>query len=54
MALWCRDLRGNSITGPIPKEFGELSSLTNLDLENNRLTGNIPDSLGNLTKLQYL
>ncbi|CAL5365342.1 unnamed protein product [Camellia sinensis] len=47
-------LQGNSITGSIPIEFGNLTSLTMLDLENNRLTGEIPSSLGNLKKLQFL
>lgn len=44
-------LQGNSITGEIPKEFGNLTSLVRLDLENNVLTGEIPSSLGNLKKL---
>ncbi|PPD93000.1 hypothetical protein GOBAR_DD10032 [Gossypium barbadense] len=47
-------LKGNGITGEIPKELGNLSSLTSLDLENNRLTGDIPSSLGNLKNLQFL
>ncbi|KAF8404608.1 hypothetical protein HHK36_009495 [Tetracentron sinense] len=51
---FCSTLQGNSITGEIPPEFGNLSSLTRLDLENNRLTGQIPSSLGNLKKLQFL
>ena len=50
----CSSLQGNDITGEIPKEFGNLTSLTKLDLENNRLTGEIPVSLGSLTKLQFL
>ncbi|XP_020273294.1 probable LRR receptor-like serine/threonine-protein kinase At5g10290 isoform X2 [Asparagus officinalis] len=50
----CRSLPGNKITGEIPKQFGNLSSLTSLILENNQLTGEIPSSLGNLTKLQIL
>ncbi|KAG8478574.1 hypothetical protein CXB51_028346 [Gossypium anomalum] len=47
-------LKGCGITGEIPKELGNLSSLTNLDLENNRLSGEIPSSLGNLKNLQFL
>jgi Leucine-rich repeat (LRR) protein len=47
-------LKGNGITGGIPKEFGNLTSLTSLDLENNRLSGEIPSSLGDLKKLQFL
>ena len=50
----CSSLQGNDITGEIPEEFGNLTSLTKLDLENNRLTGEIPVSLGSLTKLQFL
>lgn len=52
--LSCSSLQGNGITGEIPKEFGNLTSLTMLDLENNHLTGQIPSSLGNLKKLQFL
>ncbi|PPD97137.1 hypothetical protein GOBAR_DD05841 [Gossypium barbadense] len=47
-------LKGCGITGEIPKELGNLSSLTNLDLENNHLSGEIPSSLGNLKNLQFL
>ncbi|KAJ6682638.1 LRR RECEPTOR-LIKE KINASE [Salix koriyanagi] len=52
--LSCRTLKGNGITGGIPKELGNLSNLTILDLENNRLSGEIPSSLGELKKLQFL
>lgn len=52
--LSCSSLQGNGITGEIPKEFGNLTSLTMLDLENNHLTGQIPSSLGNLKNLQFL
>lgn len=47
-------LQGNNITGRIPEEFGNLTSMVNLNLENNRLTGEIPSSLGNLKRLKYL
>ncbi|KAG6490194.1 hypothetical protein ZIOFF_051479 [Zingiber officinale] len=47
-------LPGNNITGGIPEQLGNLSSLTNLDLENNCLSGEIPASLGKLSKLQIL
>ncbi|KAJ6413621.1 hypothetical protein OIU84_006426 [Salix udensis] len=49
-----KTLKGNGITGGIPKELGNLSNLTILDLENNRLSGEIPSSLGDLKKLQIL
>jgi len=47
-------LNGNSITGGIPQEFGNLSSLTTLNLGRNNLSGLIPDSLGHLPKLEIL
>lgn len=54
-SIWsCRSLAGNRITGTIPEEFGNLSSLTSLDLEDNLLVGEVPASLGNLSKLTLL
>uniref|UniRef100_A0A0E0P054 non-specific serine/threonine protein kinase n=1 Tax=Oryza rufipogon TaxID=4529 RepID=A0A0E0P054_ORYRU len=47
-------LPGNKITGGIPEQIGNLSSLTSLDLEDNLLVGPIPASLGQLSKLQIL
>lgn len=52
--FWFRKLPGNGITGKIPEEFGNLTSLTMLDLENNQLTGEIPSSLGNIMGLKFL
>lgn len=49
-----RKLDNNNITGGIPLEFGNLSSLTILNLGRNNLNGSIPDSLGQLSKLQNL
>ena len=40
LSLW-----GNRLTGPIPAELGDLSSLTELSLGGNRLTGPIPAEL---------
>ncbi|XP_043716261.1 receptor protein kinase TMK1-like [Telopea speciosissima] len=40
--LW---LHGNSFTGTIPTNFGDLSSLSDLNLNNNQLVGLIPESL---------
>ncbi|KAE9466192.1 hypothetical protein C3L33_01891, partial [Rhododendron williamsianum] len=50
----CSVLQGNAITGEIPEEFGNLTSLTMMNLDNNHLTGEIPPSLGNLPKLKFL
>ena len=47
-------LRFNELTGPIPAELGNLSSLTGLDLVANELTGPIPAELGNLTNLESM
>jgi hypothetical protein len=52
--LCFRKLDNNNITGGIPPEFGNLSSLTILNLGRNNLNGSIPDSLGQLSKLQIL
>ena len=47
-------LRGNGLTGPIPSELGNLTSLTELNLGVNGLTGPIPPELGDLTRLRRL
>ena len=47
-------LRGKGLTGPIPPELGDLTSLTKLNLPANVLTGPIPPELGNLTRLTKL
>ena len=47
-------LDGNQLTGRIPAELGNLTSLRELSLGNNQLTGGIPTELGNLANLQSL
>ena len=48
------DLRNNQLTGSIPTELDNLSSLRDLNLVGNRLMGSIPAQLGNLSSLQTL
>ena len=48
------DLARNNLSGPIPPELGELSSLQRLYLDENALTGPIPPELGNLSSLYTL
>ena len=48
------DLTDNELTGTIPSELSNLSSLERLNLFNNELTGTIPSELGNLASLQRL
>ena len=48
------DFEGNQLTGPIPAELGNLSSLGKLNLDDNQLTGSIPPELGNLSSLTGL
>ncbi|BAT93305.1 leucine-rich repeat receptor-like serine/threonine-protein [Vigna angularis] len=45
---------GNRLTGPIPKEIGNIITLESLVLEFNQFTGNITPDLGNLSHLQRL
>ena len=48
------DLSSKSLTGTIPSELGNLSSLASLILRNNQLTGSIPSELGDLSTLTHL
>ena len=48
------ELGGNQLTGAIPPEIGNLSSLTFIHLEYNQFTGEIPPEIGNLTNLVWL
>ncbi|MQL81954.1 hypothetical protein Taro_014419 [Colocasia esculenta] len=47
-------VNGNSLTGEIPWQLGEMASLMVLDLSKNALTGTIPSSLANVPNLQVL
>ena len=47
-------LPGNQLTGPIPRELGQLSRLAGLGLNDNGLTGPIPPELGQLPSLEWL
>jgi hypothetical protein len=47
-------LSHNQLTGSIPPELGNLSSLESLLLSHNQLTGSIPPELGNLSSLLSL
>ena len=44
----------NELTGVIPAEVGNLTSVTILRLDSNQLSGSIPSQLGNLTNLRDL
>ncbi|XP_068499755.1 probable leucine-rich repeat receptor-like serine/threonine-protein kinase At3g14840 isoform X2 [Phaseolus vulgaris] len=45
---------GNRVTGPIPKELGNITTLKSLALEFNQLSGELPLELGNLPQLERL
>ena len=45
------DLEGNGLSGPIPPELGNLTSLRTLFLTRNGLSGPIPPEIGSLTSL---
>ena len=48
------DLERHQLSGEIPAELGNLTSLRVLNLNGNKLSGEIPAELGNLTNLQSL
>ncbi|XP_022134216.1 probable leucine-rich repeat receptor-like serine/threonine-protein kinase At3g14840, partial [Momordica charantia] len=45
-------LFGNRLTGSIPEEIGNITTLRELVLENNHLSGRLPSALGNLSNLE--
>lgn len=47
-------LLDNELSGTIPSDLEDLSSLQSLDLDTNHLTGSIPRELGNLPSLEML
>jgi hypothetical protein len=44
----------NNLTGKIPPEIGNLTSIKRITLDGNNLTGKIPSEIGNLTNINYL
>ena len=48
------ELSNNQLSGPIPKELGDLKNLRLFSLYSNQLSGPIPPELGNLSSLQHL
>ncbi|CAN6546227.1 unnamed protein product [Malus baccata var. baccata] len=44
----------NRLSGEIPKELGNITTLTDLNLEANQFSGSLPTELGNLVNLQTL
>nr|CAB3467388.1 unnamed protein product [Digitaria exilis] len=49
-----RDLKSNGLSGQIPDEIGDCSSLRTLILKNNQLIGAIPSTLSQLPNLKIL
>jgi Leucine-rich repeat (LRR) protein len=48
------NLLENQLSGTIPSQLGNLTSLMELEVEANQLSGPIPSELGNLTDLRFL
>ncbi|PWA54139.1 hypothetical protein CTI12_AA364360 [Artemisia annua] len=45
-------MRGNYLTGRLPRKIGRLKNLSSIDLAYNQLRGTIPDSIGSLSLLK--
>ena len=52
--LYKLDLSSNKLSGSIPSQLGNLSSLNSLRLFNNQLSGEVPLSIFNLLELEFL
>lgn len=52
--VYALDLDDNLLSGPIPPQLEDLTSLGVIYLYDNQLTGSIPTELGNLANLKYL
>ena len=48
------DLSNNQISGPIPKELGNLLEMEHLDMSVNELTGSLPGEMGRLIGLKVV
>ena len=48
------DLSNNYISGPIPKELGNLLEMEHLDMSVNELTGSLPGEMGRLIRLKVV
>ncbi len=49
-----RNAAASRISGPLPTQLGDLTSLRHLHLSGNKLKGSIPEELGDLTDLKQL
>ncbi|XP_068641163.1 probable leucine-rich repeat receptor-like serine/threonine-protein kinase At3g14840 [Aristolochia californica] len=47
-------LLGNRLSGSLPKQIGNITTLRNLTLESNQLSGHLPPELGNLVNLERI
>ncbi|MBA0822825.1 hypothetical protein Goarm_019603, partial [Gossypium armourianum] len=54
LPLTSLSLLGNRLSGPIPREIGDIPTLEGLVLEDNLFSGSLPSNLGNLDRLSRL